>query len=419
MISLGMLPRIQSRLMREVLAALGILLLIGFTVFYTVAVPFPGVSALVPCIAAMLLIMTGEGGTVVGAALSSRPVVFVGLISYSVYLWHWPLIVLMRLGAVEGVQDKTLRGYFYVVIASLLAGTLSWKFVELPFRSGSLKGTSRRRVFELVAVCTVLFAALGVVFSAAHGMPQRFPPQALAVAEASEPQMRAGSCFIEGSLAGYDQANCLKTFTSKKNVLLLGDSHAAALWWGLKESFPNLNIMQATVASCHPFKGKYGRSPCSQMRRFLYEEYLPIHPVDAVVLSVRWASYDDLVVLEPAIDWFRQRNIPVIVVGPIPEYTAPLPFLLALGEKWNDADLASRNRVVRLQALDQEFESALQGKTGVRYVSAWRVICPNGQCQVYTGNSGRTPLLADVDHLTNEGSLETIGKLKALGELSF
>ena len=153
------------------------------------------------------------------------------------------------------------------------------------------------------------------------------------------------------------------------------------------------------------------------MRRYIYETYLPQNRVDAVVLSERWASIEDLKLLVPALDWFRDRSVPVYVIGPVPEYTAPLPFLLALGIKWDDSRLAGRNRIAEMQELDEELSSRLQDKPGVRYASVWQAVCSQQTCAEYAGRSGSVPLLADVDHLTNEASVDVIRKLQQSGEL--
>ena len=106
---------------------------------------FPGLSALMPCIGSALIIWAGEGGSsLVGAVLSWRPVVFVGLISYSLYLWHWPVIVLRKMGVIVGMgairsqHRSTLlsshRFDMLVEIAlSFVLAVVSWILVERPF----------------------------------------------------------------------------------------------------------------------------------------------------------------------------------------------------------------------------------------------------------------------------------------------
>jgi peptidoglycan/LPS O-acetylase OafA/YrhL len=97
LLALGAIPPLANRAISEALAAIG-LLLIGYAVVaFTAEMPFPGPAALIPCAGATLVIYATQGSeTWTGKALSWRPVVFVGLISYSLYLWHWPVLVLAR-----------------------------------------------------------------------------------------------------------------------------------------------------------------------------------------------------------------------------------------------------------------------------------------------------------------------------------
>ena len=84
---MGAVPRLGHRLARELLAAFGLALIVWSVVTYSEALPFPGLNALVPCLGAALLIwLGGEQQTIVGRALSSPPLVFIGLLSYSIYL---------------------------------------------------------------------------------------------------------------------------------------------------------------------------------------------------------------------------------------------------------------------------------------------------------------------------------------------
>src|SRR5580704_1090978 len=139
-ISLNILPDIKSPLWRNVATIVGLGLIVAAGVFYTSTTPFPGIAALAPCVGSALIISTGRSGSsVVGRALSLKPVVFIGLISYSLYLWHWPIIVFQGVGTflVSGVSERVVK--LAIIVASLIAGTISWKFVEIPFRSGSLK----------------------------------------------------------------------------------------------------------------------------------------------------------------------------------------------------------------------------------------------------------------------------------------
>ncbi|HEY4357874.1 MAG TPA: acyltransferase family protein [Acidobacteriaceae bacterium] len=418
LISLGMVRCPQSRNIREVMVAAGLVVIVVYAMFFKATLPFPGVSAIPPCLAAMLIIMAG-GETAAGAVLRWRPTVFIGLVSYSLYLWHWPVITMARLGAVHGVKPGTITGAFAIVLLSIALAYLSWRFVEQPFRAGRFRTLPQSRIFLYAGVGAVAIAALAFLLGAEDGRPQRFSKEALQVGASMQvlPQMRTGSCFVETGFQDFDKAGCLQKMEGKPNVLLFGDSHAAALWWGLQHGFPGIHFLQATLAACPPTEGHYARSNCSQMRRFMYESYLPINRVDAVILTERWTSSDDLKAMESALSFFQSRGTPVVVVGPVPEYTAPLPFLLALGLKWHDPELPGRNRVAHLETVDRQLRAELSGRPGITYASIWDALCTNESCMEYAGGSYEVPVLADVDHLSNQGSLDVVNRMKSAGEL--
>jgi peptidoglycan/LPS O-acetylase OafA/YrhL len=405
--ALGIIPAPRTQASRKWVSAASILVLLACAVLFSPMIPFPGISALLPCAATLGLIQTGGGPkTPVSSMLQWRPVVFVGLISYSLYLWHWPVIVLMRLGVINGLRDRTMSGGCVVALLSFVLAYLSWRFVEQPLRVGNLSRSPRYTVFAGVGACALVLTFFAVMFDSEHGIGHRFSTPALEIGSYinSIPEMRAGSCFVETGFSQYNKPQCLLMSPDKSNVLLFGDSHAAALWWGLNKTLTQTNILQATLAACPPTRGQYRRSPCSQMRRYIYEDFLPNNQLDGIILTQRWTSVQDLDRLQPALEWLQQRKVPVIVVGPVPEYTAPLPFLLAEQIRWENPQLADGARVTSLGELDREIAKQLKDRPGIAYVSAWHAICPEDFCREYADDQRKVPLQADLDHLTNAGS---------------
>jgi peptidoglycan/LPS O-acetylase OafA/YrhL len=123
-------PQSDNHRYRNLASLVGLILIALAMVGYRKSTPFPGLAALLPCGGAALLIATGrsQAGWVF-KVLASKPFVFIGLISYSVYLWHWPLIIFSR-----DLRDK-IPGYGLVLpVVAILLGYLSWRFVEEPFR---------------------------------------------------------------------------------------------------------------------------------------------------------------------------------------------------------------------------------------------------------------------------------------------
>ncbi len=118
---------------RNAVTVLGIGLIGYAVIFFNADTPFPGFTALLPCVgAAFLLLGNGSGENYVGKILSAGPLVFVGLISYSLYLWHWPLLVFARLALLRPITPA--EGAM-IVLLSIAAATVSWALCRTTFPS--------------------------------------------------------------------------------------------------------------------------------------------------------------------------------------------------------------------------------------------------------------------------------------------
>lgn len=169
-------PRAVPRPLRESAGLAGLGLIVWACVAFSPKTPFPGVSALAPVTGSMLLIWVGGcGGSLVSRLISLRAFVGIGLISYSLYLWHWPLMAGVRYLSVGKPNDETM---VLLVVLSILLGWLSWRFVESPFRKRRLCG-ARRPMYVFSLAGLGLFFATGFGIHAAGGFSSRLPDTAL------------------------------------------------------------------------------------------------------------------------------------------------------------------------------------------------------------------------------------------------
>lgn len=418
-LSLGMFPRLTNPWVRNAASLFGIGLIAYADIFYTEHTVFPGLSALVPVLGSALIIGAGEAGkSIVGSVLAWRPVVFVGLISYSLYLWHWPVIVVQHL-RVFGPMEHGI-----VLISSLLLGFLSWRFVERPFRSGPLK-LSGRRLFLSAAGVMLIFVSAGVALLVSRGMPGRFTPQAQQLAsylgrtDMEHALTRFPNCFIDpdSSIRDYKQDLCLRRDPAKaKTYLLVGDSHSAVLWSALAQSLPYANILQASATPCKPFIHPVGSNDCKQLIDFLYQKYLPANPIDALLIEVRFRE-PDFPGLEETIAWAKSKQIPVVLFGNVPEYDEPLPRLLAYSISWHQPDLPAKHRESYSPVVDAKLQKLAAETWHVPYVSLYKAVCNNGSCQEYADTEHLVPMLTDDDHFSRQGALDVIQKVVADGQL--
>jgi peptidoglycan/LPS O-acetylase OafA/YrhL len=426
MIVLDVFPRFSGAISRNVASIAGLGLILAAAVVYDKATPFPGATALVPCFGAALIIAAGRTGpSIVGRLLSLSPVVFVGTISYSLYLWHWPMIVFQGISGIlaQGIWPKAAK--LVVLAASFLVATLSWKFVEQPFRDRRFR-FRRRVLFQIAASSAAALVILGVSTLLTRGFPSRFPPEAVRVASflenadpLTEAQYRVGTCFLTSRnlQATFDRSVCLRQDPNKRNELLIGDSHAAQLWYGLSSVFTDVNLMQATASGCKPTldQGLRTDKKCRQMMDYVFHDYLPNHHVDALLIAARWDGAD-LPRLERTVAWLKQQGISVILFGPTVQYDSALPRLLALAIQKNDPRIPANHRVAYYERLDKEMSQLAEGKLQIRYISYFKLFCPQGACVEYAAEG--VPLQSDYGHLTGKGSFLMAAKIRDAGTLN-
>jgi len=435
LLSLGMFPRLRSVWLRNLATLGGIGMIMWSVLFYTQETLFPGASALLPCVGSALIIWAGEGGaSFVGAVLSWRPVVFIGLISYSLYLWHWPVIVLRHMGMLVGQGAVTLGGHSALfsshrvdmlveVAVSFLLAVLSWRFVEQPFRRGRLR-LSGRPLFVLTGAVLVALLGCAAWTVAAQGFRGRFPDEALQVASALDVKddigtIRNGVCFIttDYHFEKYNYDICLRADKDKKNYLLVGDSHSAMLWSALSSTLQRSNVMQASTAACEPSLTPSGSDDCKKMMGYIFQQYLPTHPVQGVFIVGRWQE-KDIDPLTGLIAWAKQHQVPVTVFGPVPEYDAPLPRLLAYSIAWTKPDLASQHLVASSKVLDAEMQQIAVSTWHVPYISLYQEICSADGCAEYADAAHKIPMMGDDNHLSALGASVVVQHLVDKGKLN-
>jgi peptidoglycan/LPS O-acetylase OafA/YrhL len=419
---LGTLVANQSRtatcvaLTRNLLALFGLALIGVAIVTFSFETPFPGAAALMPCVGAALIIAAGQSGhTFVGNLLSLRPVVFIGLISYSLYLWHWPIIFFQRTDSILITGASRLGSRLIVLVASLIAATLSWQCVEKPFRR-QFKTTSNLKVFisGFFGLGSLVVIALLVVSE--DGFPSRFSSVAVKYAsylDYGQEHFREGKCFIVTpyKFSDFDRGGCLDLDRNldHSNYLLIGDSHAAQLWYGLSRSLTGVHVLQATAAGCLPEFTQPARvaPSCKLLMDFIFNSYLAHNQVDRLLIAARW-SERDMSGLERVLAWADARAIPVTLFGPMVEYDLALPRILAYAAQNDDPRIVDSHRVDNNDDLDKHLQS-LATTYGARYVSFYKLLCKADYCIQVTHDG--LPLEFDTDHLTKEGSVFVVQEL--------
>ena len=293
--ALVVLPRLTlPALVRNLAALAGLALLGGWLFVLTDTMAFPGLAAVPACLGAALLIWACEQPTAVGAALSFRPLRFVGKISYSLYLWHWPVLVLYRHFS-EGRAPAPLA----LVVLFGLAVALSWlsyRFVEQPFRR--VPWVKWKTISAGVAAAA-LVAATGAGLGVASGIPARVSAQMRSIAGLEV--MWRWQCPARKNIAELEGSFCLfgaDWDSAPTKVFVWGDSSVEQLAPLLQTASSGRQAGLMLYRECPAFisdEVKLHRpdevtynSDCAHARERA-ESYLTSHPeVDVVILAALW-----------------------------------------------------------------------------------------------------------------------------------
>lgn len=422
LLSIGFLPVPRTAIGRNVCGAAGMLLLLGVIFVGSRSAPLLLMTSLASIGATLVIASSERGVSMVGRLLSLRPAVFVGLISYSLYLWHWPLIVFQRTDGFLLPGSSGIVTRLTLIVASVLIAWLSWKFVEMPFRSKA-RAASRGAVFGVASTAMASAAALCGLALLTGGAPFRFPERVVAIASylAYDPSaaFRSGQCYLATNRQRLDVETCLKTDEKRPNYLLVGDSHAAHIWFGLSAAMPAVNIMQATASECRPAVqplSQLDTRACPKLMQFVFNDFLVNNRVDKVLLAASWKD-EDIPALSATIEMLKSRGLDVAVLGPIVEYDGALPRLLADEILRNSPWLASRTRTAGIRERDRELSRIVAAK-GATYLSVYDAACRGGHCDEFA--EGDVPLQFDSGHLTAKGSVVVGQRLSAgfVGQLA-
>ena len=333
LLAVGAVPELRGQARREAaaLSGLGLILYAVFT--YSSATVFPGLSAIPPVLGSALLLHAAPG-TRVGALLSSKLPVAIGLISYSLYLWHWPLIVFA-----EYARDEKLSGLWQVgvIAASLLAAWASWRWIERPFRSTQRFGQKRIFVWSGLGMAALSAAALALI--PLGGWASRFPPDVARFSAAKDDfSPKRGACLSD-AIGGARSECTLGAPGAAPTALLWGDSHGVEFAWVLGQDYANKGqaLIQRTRGSCPPMLGfTRARDPgCAAFNADVIDLLGKTPSVTTVYLAGLWAQgeYRDdpraLARLDATIARLRALGKHVVVIGPVPPQRWNVPRHLA------------------------------------------------------------------------------------------
>jgi peptidoglycan/LPS O-acetylase OafA/YrhL len=275
---------------RDLFGVSGLVTILACIFLYKPGMRFPGFEAVPPVLGTILVIFAGGGFA--SRVLAIRPLVAVGLISYSLYLWHWPLLSFARILSPIALPPQVSA---IVMALAFAAAVFSYYYIEKPFRSRKYAGSGT--VLLSYGAVSMGFILLGGVFYLSRGLPQRVPQ--LAMIEKIAGLDRHHRCLVMSDNPNVN-LECVPAISSSPAIALLGDSHAEAVESGLQHfaSARGLQLLVLTKSNCPPLQGVTRWHPivwrnAESCRRFNEKvaSYILTRPdIEFVFLTGSWSA---------------------------------------------------------------------------------------------------------------------------------
>lgn len=418
------LERRVSSWMAGAMAAFGLALLIASLFFLNEHLPFPGWFAVPPTLGAALLILSGQCGEKwVTRLLSLGPLVWVGLISYSAYLWHWPLLALFRYG--YGQLTMPVSAVMFVLILLLAWG--SYRFVEQPARRSVAPAWHVFARYYVAPAGAVFIVCLAAIYLERIGIAiasEGYRQQLERMRSETQPAYLSESICQRQRILLKDivDARCVlgAQSTHPPEAILWGDSNAAH-YVGMINAFAReagFRFRNVEIGSCPPIFSDPGAFVEARRDADCRASLGVVKPLlqdfRVVIVSASWPDYE-----ERSVGFLREfyatarelarENKTVIIVGKAAviqgydrrcrEKALSYPFLHCPN---TEAEIPRR-----VLAVNRELRQFAESNANIKYFDANAFLCPNGRCSAY-GTNGE-PKYVDEGHLT----LATTSKLGA------
>lgn len=315
---------------RNTIALLAYPLLFFSIIFFREKLVWPGIYTTIPVMATALILICQTNFTL----LRNKAIQFTGKISYSLYLWHWPLYVF----AISSGFLQLWHSLILIIPVSILSW-LSYRLIE---------SNQKIRSAPKLIVFACLLAGLAFLFSFFPANQFFIGKQVTRLSNYKNEhgkeitaQMRTGQCFLFSSsmYKEFSHAECLKISDTLENILLIGDSHAAHYSLSLRNKTKALgkNLLQATTSYCYPFLNPGGRDENASLVKYILNEFIPRNAgrIKLVIVSANWTDkqgYSDEELkqkITELLDYLHQYKLKVKIIGQTEIYSIPFPSIAA------------------------------------------------------------------------------------------
>lgn len=298
LLALGAFPKLNSNIVGKVLAWVGLVCILIAVFLYKKTTPFPGYAALLPTIGTLLVIYANTfSNNCLKKLLSTKGFVFIGLLSYSLYLWHWPILSAYRYFAPVLPQSTDDILLIVALLLTFILSYLSYRFIETPVRMKDFK-SNPKKLFIPIFVIMIAIASFGYYLEYNDGLPNRYPKELQKIINAPVDKNLEDSKYMDlkPNEVSWDKYPTLGDKSATHyTFVVMGDSHADALSPGFDELAKKLHIKgKLLAASGNPplFGVNWGDDDTLSQVKARYLDLIKEHPhIKKVFLVARWGIY--------------------------------------------------------------------------------------------------------------------------------
>ena len=398
---------------------IGFLLIALATALLNQQSAFPGYWALLPVLGTCLMIAPTQSKVKALAFLQSAPMLFIGRISFSLYLWHWPMLLVSQSADLKSRSAKIIA-----LVISFVLAWLTYRLIEQPFRSIKVTQQNAKKFILIAIIVTVAIATAGALI-ATRTVKRSWDETLISKSYDLSSIIGCGAFADLGrefSPQIFDRCDKIQ-FPANATVMLLGDSHSQALYQGLKPFLDSkhINLVAYPILECTPLSLNDKRPRCVDYNKWIREKIQSIQP-DLIILfahhlfRARDPYYGESISYQDHL-WqqagaLKAQGIKnVWIIGDIPNWQVSLPHAMNFNFLRHDKPVPERTYVyVVKESLTSDTllaKQANQHHQGVEYISLKDALCTEQGCMTSVGQRRDFPddlIVMDYGHLTKNGA---------------
>lgn len=409
---------IKNKHARALITAAGLSAIAFSVARYQTNSLFPGFMALLPCAGTAMVIMAStKYNPIAKTLLEGRAIGYIGKISYSLYLIHWPVIVF---GKRIFPNASPLEFNATAIIITFVLASLSFQLIEKRFHRPKKPITNSKVLWgsAIAAACVISISSVTVLKNGFTEHPNvRIAKVMEYLQYKAAPFYLSGECFLEPthdfSLLNFPK--CLPA-TEFKKAVLWGDSHAAEYYFGFKAQFEQrgYSLGMLSASACPPIKNiTVNANPkCTAFNEIAYSKIMEYAP-DLIVLSANWVANDETMdAFEKTLQKLSATPVKIVILGEAPLYKRNVPHLIVEKIKNQDKNFFSSEDLEK-PFLDNSYKAMTErfdNRKDLKFINVMNLLCPGGACPLLADDG--SPAQFDIAHFTAGGSM-TFGKIIA------